>query len=114
MNNASKFAPWLFLGTVIVIVGCFAIFPAAASGQSQGNNAVYYELSMSPRVPQVSCLSRPGRPTRNLTSLKPAPTPGPSARSPHSPCSTWKPAQTTRTSTLHRQPDDVPLHAGPQ
>lgn len=45
--DTTKSAPWLFLGTVIVIVGCFSAFPTAASAQSQGNNAVYYQPGSS-------------------------------------------------------------------
>ncbi|MGA8491565.1 MAG: hypothetical protein WB711_14155 [Terriglobales bacterium] len=47
MKNATKFAPWVFLGTVIVMVWCFSVFPTAVSAQSQGNNAVYYQSGSS-------------------------------------------------------------------
>ena len=47
MKKATKFAPSMFLGTVIVIVGYLSAFPTAASAQSQGNNAVYYQSGSS-------------------------------------------------------------------
>jgi len=47
MKHATCFAPWLFLGTVIVVLVCFSVFPTAALGQTQGNNAVYYQSGSS-------------------------------------------------------------------
>jgi hypothetical protein len=51
MKDATKLRPWLFLGAVIAIVGCFSVFPTAVLAQglppNQGNNAVYYQSGSS-------------------------------------------------------------------
>src|ERR1700733_16092063 len=47
MKNATRFGPWLFLGTVTLTALFFSIFPTAVSAQSQGNNAVYYQSGSS-------------------------------------------------------------------
>jgi hypothetical protein len=48
MKGKINVAPhWLFLGIVIAIVGWFSACPVPASGQSQGNNAIYYQSGSS-------------------------------------------------------------------
>jgi hypothetical protein len=47
MKHASGFAPWLFIGTIVVMIVCLSVFPPDMLAQSQGNNAVYYQPGSS-------------------------------------------------------------------
>src|SRR6202049_1211665 len=49
MKGTTRFASgWMFFATVAVLAGWFSASPISAAAQSQGNNAVYYELSVPP------------------------------------------------------------------